>query len=68
MVDRTNWDQWESQGSRDWRARALEVVDETLAAYEEEPLPRKLHDEIQAMLRRTCHEEVTALPALEGAR
>jgi trimethylamine--corrinoid protein Co-methyltransferase len=68
MVDRTNWDQWESQGSRDWRARALEVIDETLAAYEEEPLPQKLHHEIQGLLRRTCKEEVAALPALEGAR
>jgi len=68
MVDRTNWDQWESQGRRDWRRRALDVIDETLAAYEEEPLPQKLHDEIQGLLRRTCKEEVSALPALEGAR
>jgi trimethylamine--corrinoid protein Co-methyltransferase len=68
MVDRTNWDQWESQGSRDWRARALEVIDETLAAYEEEPLAPSLHEEIQGLLRRTCKEEVAALPALEGAR
>jgi trimethylamine:corrinoid methyltransferase-like protein len=68
MVDRTNWDQWEAQGSRNWRQRALEVIDETLAAYEEEPLPSSLHEEIQGLMRRTCKEEVTALPALEGAR
>lgn len=68
MVDRTNWDQWASQGSRHWRQRALDVVDETLAAYEEEPLPQALHREIQDLLRRTCKEEVGALPAVEGAR
>jgi trimethylamine--corrinoid protein Co-methyltransferase len=67
MVDRTNWDQWESQGSRDWRARALEVIDETLAAYEEEPLPPETHRAIQDLMRRTCREEVDALPAVEGA-
>jgi trimethylamine--corrinoid protein Co-methyltransferase len=68
MVDRTNWDQWASQGSRNWRARALEVVDETLAAYEEEPLAPALHQEIQDLMRRTCKEEVGALPVVEGAR
>jgi trimethylamine:corrinoid methyltransferase-like protein len=67
MVDRTNWDQWEAQGSRHWRQRALEVVDETLAAYEEEPLPPSLHRTIQDLLVRTCKEDVAALPALEGA-
>jgi trimethylamine:corrinoid methyltransferase-like protein len=68
MVDRTNWDQWEAQGSRNWRQRALEVVDETLAAYEEEPLPKSLHAQIQDLMVRTCKEEVGTLPALEGAR
>jgi trimethylamine--corrinoid protein Co-methyltransferase len=67
MVDRTNWDQWETQGSKGWRQRALEVIDETLAAYEEEPLPGRLHEEIQGLLRRTCKEEVQSLPALEAA-
>jgi trimethylamine--corrinoid protein Co-methyltransferase len=67
MVDRTNWDQWETQGSRTWRRRALEVIDETLGAYDEEPLPETLHREIQDLLRRTCKEAVEELPALEGA-
>jgi trimethylamine---corrinoid protein Co-methyltransferase len=62
MVDRTNWDQWEAQGSRDWRARALEVIDETLASYEEPPLDPKLHREIQDLFRRTCQEPDVQLP------
>jgi trimethylamine--corrinoid protein Co-methyltransferase len=65
MVDRTNWDQWETQGSKNWRVRANEVIDETLAAYEESPLEQRLHDEIQDLLRRTCKEEGVKLPALE---
>jgi trimethylamine--corrinoid protein Co-methyltransferase len=66
MVDRTNWDQWEVQGSRDWRQRALELIDETLAAYEEEPLEPKLHDAIQDLFRRTCNEKDVVLPSLEA--
>ena len=68
MVDRTNWDQWESQGSRHWRQRALEVIDETLAAYEEEPLAPALHKEIQDLFRSTCNEKDVVLPALEEDR
>jgi trimethylamine--corrinoid protein Co-methyltransferase len=64
MVDRTNWDQWAEQGSRDWGARANEVIDETLAAYEVEPLDAKVHTEIQDLFRRTCREEgEVTLPA-----
>jgi trimethylamine--corrinoid protein Co-methyltransferase len=63
MVDRTNWDQWADQGSRDWRARANEVVDETLAAYEVEPLAPELHREIQDLFLRTGKEEGVSLPA-----
>jgi trimethylamine--corrinoid protein Co-methyltransferase len=63
MVDRTNWDQWREAGSRDWRQRANEVIDETLAAYEVEPLDEKLHVEIQDLFRRTCKEEGVILPA-----
>jgi len=63
MVDRTNWDQWEDQGSRDWRRRANEVIDETLAAYEVEPLDPRVHREIQDLFRRTCNEKDVALPA-----
>lgn len=68
MIDRTNWDQWEVQGSRDWRARALEVVDETLAAYDEEPLPDPLHREIQELITRSCNEPGVSLPSFEMAR
>jgi len=65
MVDRTNWDQWEAQGSRDWRQRALETVDETLGAYEEPPLEPALHKEIQDLFHRTCQEQGLELPAFE---
>lgn len=64
MVDRTNWDQWEAQGSRDWRARANEVIDETLAAYEVAPLPAADHAEIRAMFAKTALEPGLALPEL----
>jgi trimethylamine--corrinoid protein Co-methyltransferase len=63
MVDRTNWDQWESQGSRDWRARAQEGIAEALAAYEEEPLDAGIHREVEALIRRTCQDPDVALPA-----
>jgi trimethylamine--corrinoid protein Co-methyltransferase len=65
MVDRTNWDQWTEQGSRDWRARAKAVIDETLAAYETEPLPPPQHAAIRDMFVKTCRaEEDFTLPAL----
>lgn len=63
MVDRTNWDQWEDQGSRDWGKRANEVIDELLASYEVEPLDQKIHGEIQDLFRRTCNEPDVVLPA-----
>jgi trimethylamine--corrinoid protein Co-methyltransferase len=66
MVDRTNWDQWREQGSRDWRARARGVIEERLAAYEEEPLAEHLHREVRDLLRRTCREEGAELPVLGG--
>ncbi|NJD33082.1 MAG: hypothetical protein FIB04_14485, partial [Gammaproteobacteria bacterium] len=62
-LDRTNWDQWGEQGSRDWRARANEVIDDTLANYEVEPLEGRMHEEIQGLIRRTCHEPGVELPA-----
>jgi trimethylamine--corrinoid protein Co-methyltransferase len=67
MVDRTNWDQWSAQGSKDWRHRALEAIEETLASYEEEPLAPAMHSEIQDLFRRTCQEKDVVLPALEEA-
>jgi trimethylamine--corrinoid protein Co-methyltransferase len=63
MVDRTNWDQWEDQGSRDWRRRANEMIDELLANYEVEPLDQTLHAEIQDLFRSTCKEKDIKLPA-----
>jgi trimethylamine---corrinoid protein Co-methyltransferase len=63
MVDRTNWDQWADQGSRDWRARANEVIDETLAAYEVEPLPESLHADVRDLFVRTCLTQGVKLPA-----
>ena len=66
MVDRTNWDQWQEQGSKSWRQRAIEVVEESLAAYEEPPLDRALHEDIQEMFRRTCNEPGVVLPTVEG--
>ena len=64
MIDRTNWDQWAEQGSRDWRARAGAVIDDALAAYDVAPLDPQLHAEIRELFRRTGREEGVALPAL----
>jgi trimethylamine---corrinoid protein Co-methyltransferase len=63
MVDRTNWDQWADQGSKDWRTRANEIIDENLASYEVEPLPENLHAEIRDLFVRTCNEKDVKLPA-----
>ncbi|MCJ7453038.1 MAG: trimethylamine methyltransferase family protein [Steroidobacteraceae bacterium] len=62
-LDRTNWDQWAEQGSRDWRARANEVIDETLAAYEVEPLEQRVHDEIRQLISSTSSDPGAVLPA-----
>ena len=66
MVDRTNWDQWAEQGSRDWRQRAREVIAEKLANYEEPPLDEAVHAEIRRLFTSTCKEPDVALPALSG--
>jgi trimethylamine--corrinoid protein Co-methyltransferase len=63
MIDRTNWDQWAEQGSRDWRARASAVIDETLAAWEVEPLEERVDQEIRDLFRRTCRDDGVVLPA-----
>jgi len=62
-LDRTNWDQWAEQGSRDWRARANEVIDETLAAYEVEPLEQRVHHEIRQLISGSCSDPAAPLPA-----
>lgn len=64
MIDRTNWDQWTERGSHDWQARANSVIDETLAAYEVEPLERRVHDEIIDLFRKSRSGDGVALPAL----
>ena len=63
MVDRTNWDQWEDQGSLDWRARSNETIDELLSTYEVEPLDPQMHTEIRDMFRRTCSDPEVVLPS-----
>ena len=63
-LDRTNWDQWGEQGSRDWRARANEVIDEQLSNYEVAPLDASLRTEIEGLISNTCREVPgVALPA-----
>ena len=62
MVDRTNWDQWQTQGSRDWKARALETIEEKLSLYEEEPLPAATHAEIRRLFETTCSDPDVKLP------
>jgi trimethylamine:corrinoid methyltransferase-like protein len=68
MVDRTNWDQWKEQGARSWRNRAVEMVEEILASYDEPPLEDSLHEDIQDMFRRTSTEESVELPAFDEPR
>jgi trimethylamine--corrinoid protein Co-methyltransferase len=63
MVDRTNWDQWKDQGSKDWRKRANEIIDELLSSYEVEAVDPKIHKQIQDLFHRTCPEENLKLPA-----
>ena len=62
MVDRTNWDQWQVAGSNDWKARAQEMIAERLSAYEEEPLPAKVHEEIRRLFEATRREPGAPLP------
>jgi len=60
-LDRTNWEQWTEQGSRDWRARCNEVIDATLSAYEVEPLAADVRREAGEIFRRTDGEAALAL-------
>jgi trimethylamine--corrinoid protein Co-methyltransferase len=64
--DRTNWDQWQQQGNRDLRQRALERIDQALADYEEEPLAEALHSDIRELLVKTCSQPDVQLPALDS--
>ena len=66
MVDRTNWDQWEMQGSKDWRQRAAEMIDEILDDYDGEPLEDAVHTEIRELFVKTCNVENVELPSRQG--
>ncbi len=59
MVDRTNWDQWEEQGSARSRDRALEMIEDKLDTYEVDPLPEDLHKQIQALFHDTFDGDFT---------
>lgn len=65
MIDRTNWDQWKGDGSKTFRDRAREVLDDALSNYDLEPLDRKLHAEIRDLFGRTAHDRDVRLPAFE---
>jgi trimethylamine--corrinoid protein Co-methyltransferase len=62
MVDRTNWDQWEMQGSKDYRERASEVIEEALDDYDVEPVDTAIHNEIRQLFERTCDTHDVVLP------
>jgi trimethylamine--corrinoid protein Co-methyltransferase len=66
MVDRTNWDQWEMHGSKDWRARAAERIDEILDDHDVAPLDEALHTEIRQLFERTCNDPDVVLPAIDN--
>ncbi len=62
MVDRTNWDQWEMQGSKQHPERAREIIDQALEEHDEEPLGEDFHKEMQDMFRKTCLTKDVELP------
>ena len=65
MVDRTNWDQWEMQGSKDLRARAHEMIDEKLDDHDTEPLDPALDAAARGIFAAAVDEGVE-LPPIEG--
>ena len=65
MIDRTNWDQWEMQGSKDLRTRANEMIDERLEDYDVEPLEPGLDKAARDIFATACEDGV-ALPGLTG--
>ena len=66
MVDRTNWDQWEMQGSKEWRQRAAETIDEILEDHDAEPIDESIDDEIRRLCQTTCNEPDVELPAIDN--
>ena len=66
MVDRTNWDQWEMQGSKEIRARAAEVIGEKLEDYEVAPLEPALDREAREIFARAAGLDEAELPRVTG--
>ncbi len=64
MIDRTNWDQWQLQGSKDCRRRANELIEEALDDYDVAPLDPALDDEIRHLFKSTCGDSDLVLPEL----
>jgi trimethylamine--corrinoid protein Co-methyltransferase len=62
MVDRTNWDQWETGGSKRYGERAQEAIDQALEDYDVPPLDPSLHDEIRHLFASTCLDPDVILP------
>jgi trimethylamine---corrinoid protein Co-methyltransferase len=65
MIDRTNWDQWKTDGSKTCRDRAREVIEACLDDYDLEPLDTALHAEIRNLFQNTAHDRDVRLPAFE---
>jgi trimethylamine--corrinoid protein Co-methyltransferase len=64
MFDRTNWDQWQQQGSRRSGEVATELIGQALDAEEVGRLEPALHREIRTLLQTTCGETDLTLPEL----
>ncbi len=64
MIDRTNWDQWQLQGSKDYRARANQLIDEALDDYDTAPLDPALDAEMRHLFASTCQDPDAVLPEL----
>ena len=62
MIDRTNHDQWQEQGSMTLEERAKELIDEALFDYDTAPISEDLHTEIRELLARACGKEDADLP------
>jgi len=64
MIDRTNWDQWELQGSKDHRQRAKEVIEEALEDHDVPPVDDAIDTEIRRIFTTTCDDQGVVLPQL----
>jgi len=66
MVDRTNWDQWEQQGSLDGRGRARVIIEEKLDAYDVAEVDADVRRELEGFLQTSSKEGSFELPDLAG--